>query len=380
MNLTQDHQFFRDQIARFSDDRIRPAAAEIDAQDEFPRVLFQELGKLGYFGIRYPDESGTANPDAVMFSIYAEEVARGSLALAASCMMQSLMGTDFLYRFGTPEIKERLFKPAMRGEKLGVIAFTEPNCGSDLAATETTAKEDGKGFVLNGAKMWITNAPFADFFTVVATTDRGLGLKGLNFFLVEKGTEGFSVGRKLEKMGAHGSWASEIVFEECRIPRDHLLGERINKGVVYLGQILGEIRIMMASLALGLSRAALEEAVRYARERRAFGRAIGKYQLIQEKIARMATELEASRWLLYRACSLKDKGLEYAREAMMAKVHASEAALMCVDEARRIHGAYGYSREYPIERLFRDAGFLLYGGGSHEILTLNIAREIMGKF
>lgn len=379
MNLTQDHSLFREQISRFVTKRVSPAAKEMDDTDEFPKELFRELGRLGYFGIRYPEEYGGMAADATTFSIFAEELARGSLAFATTCMMQSLMGTDFLFRFGNPHIREELFKPALRGEKVGVIAFTEPNCGSDLASTQTTATRDGDAYILRGSKMWITNAPVADFFTVVASTDRSLGLKGINFFLVEKDREGFGVGRKLEKTGARGSLASEIFFDDCRIPADHLLGEEINKGVVYLGQILGEIRIMMASLSLGLGGAALREAVSYARERCAFGRPIGKYQLIQEKISRIATELEASRWLLYRACALKDSRRAYAKEAMMAKVHAVEAALTAVDEARRIHGAYGYSREYPIERLFRDAGFLLYGGGTQEILRINVAREIMRK-
>lgn len=379
MDLTQDHQFFRDQISRFVRDRVAPRAVDMDCRDEFPAELFRELGRLGYFGIRYPEKYGGMNADAVTFSIFAEELARGSLAFAVACMMQSLMGTDFLYRFGSEDIRERLFRPALRGEKIGVIAFTEPNCGSDLAATETTATRDGDTYVLKGSKIWITNAPVADFFTVVATTDRNLGLKGLNFFLVEKDAEGFGIGKKLDKMGARGSWASEIFFDECRIPADHLLGDELGRGVVYLGRILGEIRIMMASLALGLTRSALEESINYAKDRRAFGKPIANHQLIQEKIARMATELEASRWLVYRTCSLKDDRLPYARESMMAKVHAVEAAVEAVDEARRIYGAYGYAREYPVERLFRDAGFLLYGGGTHEILALNIAREILSK-
>lgn len=379
MMPTSDHNFFREQISRFVKNRIAPSAGEIDRSDAFPHELFHEIGDLGYFGIRYPEASGGLGADTHTFSIFAEELGAGSLAFAVACMMQSLMGTDFLFRFGNPDIQERLFRPALRGEKIGVIAFTEPNCGSDLGATRTTATRDGDTYILKGSKMWITNAPIADFFTVVATTDRSLGLKGLNFFLVEKDTEGFGVGKKLEKTGALGSWASEIFFDECRIPADHLLGEEPNRGFIYLREILGEIRIMMASLALGICRAAVEAAISYARNRQAFGNPISKYQLIQEKISRMSTELEASRWLVYRACALKDHCRPFAKESMMAKVHASEAAIMAVDEARRIHGAYGYSREYPVERLFRDAGFLLYGGGTHEILNLNIARTILGR-
>ena len=379
MLLTEEQQFFKQEISRFVAKKVVPLAREIDREDEFPMELFREVGRMGYFGIRYPDEYEVVGADAVCFSIFGEELARGSLAFAVVCMMQALMGTDFIYRFGNKAIKERLFKPALKGEKIGAIAFTEPNCGSDLAATETTARREGDVYILRGTKMWITNAPVADFFTVAASTDRSLGLKGLNFFLVERNMEGVSVGHKLGKMGALGAWASEVVLDDCRIPVDYLMGAEENRGAAYLSEILGEIRIMMASLALGLIRAALEESIRYAKQRHAFGRAIGKYQLIQEKIARMAIALEASRWLVYRACTLKDKGMPYAVEAMMAKVQAVEAAIMAVDEARRIHGAYGYSREYTVERLVRDAGFLLYGGGTHEILSLNIAREILGE-
>lgn len=377
--MTSDHDFFREQISRFVKNRVTPLAEEIDRTDEFPGDLFREIGDLGYFGIRYPEDVGGMAADAHTFSIFAEELARGSLAFAVVCMMQSLMGTDFLFRFGNGEIRRRLFLPALKGEKIGVIAFTEPDCGSDLGATRTMAQKDGDSFILKGSKMWITNAPAADFFTVVATTDRTLGVKGLNFFLVEKTTGGFGVGRKIEKTGALGSWVSEIFLDDCRIPSENLLGEELNKGFLYLGEILGEIRIMMASLALGLGRAALEATINYARERQAFGKPLARFQLIQEKISRISTELEASRWLVYRACSLKNKRLPFAKEAMMAKVHACEAALMAVEEARRIHGAYGYSKEYAVERLFRDAGFLLYGGGTHEILNLNIARAVLKK-
>jgi len=375
--FSEDHEFFRNNIRRFVKEKLLPRSKEIEAKDEIPWDLFQMVGQMGYFGIRYPEKYGGTGADSISFSILAEELAYGSLAFASVCMMQALMGTDFLYRYGTEEIKERLLKPALKGEKIGIIAFTEPDCGSDLAAIKTIAKRDGKYYVLNGTKTWITNAPYADFFTVCATTDRDLGLKGLNFFLVEKEMEGVTVGKRIPKSGALGACTAELILENCRIPEEYLLGEELNKGFMYLLRILAEIRIMIASLALGLSRAALDESIKYAKQRWAFGRPIAKFQLIQEKIARMTIELEASRFLTYAACALKDAGKPYAREAMMAKVHAVEAACMIVDEARRIHGAYGYAKEYPVERFFRDAGFLLYGGGTHEILKLNIARDLM---
>ncbi len=375
--FSEEEEFFRDNVRRFVEREVKPRAEEIDRKDEFPFDLFRKVGELGYFGIRYPEEEGGMGGNTVLFTIMMEVFAWASLGFAASVAMQCLMGTNFLYRFGNKEIKERCFYPALRGEKIGTIAFTEPDAGSDLANIRTVARRDGDYYVLNGTKTWITNATIADFVTVCASTDRSKGLKGLAFFLVERDTPGYSVGKKIEKLGAKGSENTEIIFEDCRIPKENLLGEE-GKGFQYLLEILAEIRIMTGALAIGLARAALEDGIRYSKERVAFGKPICKHQLVAEKIARMKTNLEASKLLVYRAAWLKDNNLPHLTEAAMAKYFATETCCMIVDEVTRIYGAYGFAMEYPAQRYFRDARFLLYGGGTHEILKTVIARDVVG--
>ncbi len=373
--LTEEERFFRDNVRRFVESEVKPRAEEIDKKDEFPFDLFRKVGELGYFGIRYPEEVGGLGGSTMLFTLMMEEFAAGSLGFAASVAMQCLMGTNFLYRFGSEGIKERCFYPALRGEKIGTIAFTEPDAGSDLANIRTTARREGDYYVINGTKTWITNATIADFVTVCLSVDRSKGLKGLAFMLVEKGTPGYYVGKRIEKLGAKGSENCEIFFEDCKVPLENLLGEE-GKGFQYLLEILAEIRIMTGALAIGLARSALEDGIRYSKERVAFGKPICKHQLVAEKLARMKTELDAARLLVYRAAWLKDKGLPHLTEAAMAKYYATEACCMIVDEVTRIYGAYGFAMEYPAQRYFRDARFLLYGGGTHEILKTVIARDL----
>ena len=272
------------------------------------------------------------------------------------------------------EQKERCLIPAIKGEKVGTIAFTEPNCGSDLGSIQTYAKKEGDGYILNGRKMWITNGAVADFVTVVASIDPSKRINGLAFFLVEKGTPGFSVGQKIEKISAKGANTAELIFDNCYLPKENLLGEE-GKGVIYLEKILNEIRIMMAALGLGLAKSAFETGIRYAKEREAFGRPISKFQLIQEKIAEMDTKITNSQLLTYYTAWLKDQGRPHYKEAAMAKFYSTETASFVVDEVTRIHGAYGIAKEYNAQRYFRDARFLLFGGGTSEILKIIIARE-----
>ncbi len=373
--FTEEERFFRDSVRKFVEGEIKPRAEEIDRSDEFPFDLFRKVGELGYFGVRYPEEVGGLGGNTTLFTIMIEEFAAGSLGFTASVAMQCLMGTNFLYRFGSESIKERCFYPALRGEKIGTIAFTEPDAGSDLSNIRTVAKKEGDHYVINGTKTWITNATIADFATVCVSTDRSKGLKGLAFILVEKGTPGYSVGKKIEKLGAKGSENCEIFFEDCKVPAENLLGEE-GKGFWYLLEILAEIRIMTGALAIGLARAALEDGIRYSKERVAFGKPICKHQLVAEKLARMKTSLEAARLLVYKAAWLKDRNLPHLTEAAMAKYFATETCCMIVDEVTRIYGAYGFAMEYPAQRYFRDARFLLYGGGTHEILKTVIARDI----
>lgn len=377
--LTEEQGFFKKIVADTVDRLVVPKAREIDEKDEFPWELWREFAGLGYLGLRYPEEIGGMNADPVTAIIFYEQIARGSVGFAQSVIMNALMGTNFIHRFGTEEIKKRCLYPAMRGEKITTMCFTEDQSGSDLAATRTRAVKDGKEWVINGTKMWITNGAIADVTTVLATTDPSKGVKGLNFFLIEKGTPGFAPGQVLDKLGCRGTGTGELVFDNVRIPEENLLGAEVDKGAEYLTEILDEVRAMTGAMALGIAQAAYDEGLEYARKRLAFGKTIGNYQLIRAKFADMATEMEASRLLVYySAWRIKEK-LSCRKEAAMAKMFATETCLKVVDEVTRIWGANAFAREYNPQRHFRDARFLLYGGGTHEIIKDFLGRMIIGK-
>jgi len=289
--------------------------------------------------------------------------------------MQGLMGTNFLFHFGTDELREKYFHPAMRGEKIACFCLTEPEAGSDLGNVSTSAIRTDYGFVINGMKTWVTNGPVADFYTVLCQTDPAKKFRGLNFFFVPRDTPGVSASKPFDMLGTRSTLISEVAFKDVRIPHEHMLGAE-GKGMSNLMTILAEIRTMTAALAIGLQRAALDDSIRYAKERVQFGSTISKYQLIQAKIANMATDLEASKLLTYRTTQMIIDKIPCVKEASMAKYFATEAACRATDEATRIFGAYGYSMEYTAQRYFRDSRFLLNGGGTHEILQTNIARWV----
>ena len=373
--LSEEQELFRKSVRDFVEKEVIPAAGEMDERSEFPMALFRRCGELGYFGLRYPESVDGMGADFTTFCLMAEEIARGSLALAAAVSMQSLMGTDFVYRFGTDDHKARLLAPALRGEKIGTIAMTEPDFGSDLGGITTRAIRDGNGWVLSGRKMWITSATVADFFTVAAKTDPDAGFKGIDMFLVERGMPGLSVGKRIEKMGVRASETSELILERVRVPHTNLLGEQ-GTGFKNLSAILGEIRTMTGALSLGLAQAALDASIRYSHERVQFGKPIGAFQAIAHKIAEMGTHLEAARGLVYRAAWHVDTGKPDMKLASMAKLFATEMANKAADECTRIFGSYGFAMEYDAQRYFRDARFLLYGGGTSEILRGIIAKEL----
>ncbi len=363
----------RDTFARFSDQRIAPQAAALDAAHAFPRALFGELAAMGLFGMRYPEEVGGSGMQLSEFCVALEEIARGSMSLAGCAAMQSLMGTKFLHMLGTPDIVERLFKPALRGEKIGAICMTEPDAGSDLDSIATRARRTEGGYVLDGQKTWVTSAPVADFFTVFAKAGEE---KKLTIFLVERGFKGLKLGRAIEKMGVWALPTSELAFDGCFVPDSHRLSKEEGDGEGHLRKTLAEIRIITGAMAVGLARAALEAALRYAAERKQFGKPINRYQAIQMKLAEMGTELEAATQLVYRAAWLRDAGRPHHKEAAMAKLFASEAAARIADQAARVFASYGYAMEYPVQRFLRDVRFTLIGGGTSEILKLIIAKEL----
>jgi len=286
-----------------------------------------------------------------------------------------LMGTNFIYRFGSEEQKQQLLVPAIRGDKMGVICMTEPDAGSDLGSIKTIAVRDGGGWVLNGQKTWVTNAARADFFTVAAKTDPEAGFKGIDMFLVERDRPGVSVGKDIPKMGVRAQGTAELILEDCHLPAENLFGEE-GAGFRNLQAILAQIRTMMGALSLGLARAALEAGAQYAKERVQFGRPIAKFQAISHKLADMATELEAARWLVYRSAWLIDQGKPDMKAASMAKLFASEMANRLADQSTRIFASYGFAMEYDVQRYFRDARLLLLGGGTSEILRTIISGQM----
>lgn len=373
--LDEEHELFRKSLEKFVEKEVLPVAQELDQKGKFPTELFKKAGELGFFGVRYPKKYGGSEGDNLMFCILCEELARGSLSFAAGVMMQALQSTHFPYKCGTEEQKQKLIVPAIKGEKIGAFALTEPDAGTDLGSIRTTADKDGDDYVLNGTKAWTTNAQVADFFTIMAVTDKEKKLKGVDFFLVERDTPGLTVGKDIEKLGLRGTETAELVLEDCRIPKENLLGDE-GTGYDSLMEILAEIRVMTGALALGLGRSALEQGVKYANERVQFGRPIGKFQAIRMKLADVATDLEAAKLLVYYSAWLLDKEKECGKESAMAKLFATEMAVKAADKASRVFASYGFSMEYPIQILLRDARFLIIGGGTSEILKLVIGREI----
>ena len=376
IRFTEEQEEFRRAVARFVDAEVVPAAASIDERGEFPRELFTRLGELGYLALRYPEAYGGADADTVTYCLFAEELARGSLSLAAAAAMQSLMGTYFIFKYGSEDLRRRYLVPALRGDKVATFALTEPNAGSDLAGITTRAERRGDGWVLSGTKTWVTNAPVADVLTVAAKTSGERGMKNIALFLLDRASmRGIELGKKIGKMAVRASETGEIVLDGVEVPAEHVLGGDTG-GVEKIGTILSEIRIMTAALSVGIARAAYDAALAYARERHAFGKPIVEHQAITFKLADMLASLHVATVMTYQAAAALDAGRTVTREAAITKLFASEMAVKVTDEAARIFASYGLADEYPVQRYFRDARFLLPGGGTSEILRVVIGRDL----
>jgi alkylation response protein AidB-like acyl-CoA dehydrogenase len=374
--FTPEQEDFRKSVARFVAAEVAPAAQALDERGEFPITLFRRIGELGWLGLRYPEKYGGADADMTTYCLFAEELARGSLSVAAAACMQSLMGTHFIHAYGDDALRERYLVPALRGELIATFAMTEPNAGSDVANLATRAERRGDRWVLRGTKTWVTNAPVADVLTVAAKTSADRGLKNIALFLVDRRTmRGVTLGKPIDKMAVRASVTGEILLEDVEVPDTNLLGGETG-GADKIGGILAEIRIMTAALSVGLARAAYEAALAYARERVAFGKPIGEHQAIGFKLADMLAAIHAAALMTYQAAGRLDAGRPVGREAAMTKLIASETAVKITDEAARIFASYGLAMEYPVQRYFRDARFLLPGGGTSEILRLVIGREL----
>ncbi|MFQ5859337.1 MAG: acyl-CoA dehydrogenase [Anaerolineae bacterium] len=376
--LSEEQRMIRDMVREFAQAEIAPIAHDIDESGEFPHDIYEQMGKLGLMGLPFPEKYGGAGADTVSYALAVEEIAVASGSVALTYAAHVSLGSAPIYMFGTEEQKERYLVPLATGEGLGAFALTEPHTGSDAAALKTTATRDGDEWVLDGQKMWITSGAVARSIVVAATTDPEAGTHGVANLIVPAGTPGFTPGKDEPKMGLKGSVTNQLFFENCRVPAANLLGQE-GEGFKQFMITLDGGRISIAAMALGLGRAALEKALEYAHERRAFGKAIAEFQAIQWKLADMATELEAARLLIYKAARMKDEGKGFTKEAAIAKLFASEAADRACWEAIQIHGGMGYSREIPVERYYRDNRLTLIGEGTSEIMRLIIAREILKK-
>lgn len=376
--LNEEQRMVRDMVHDFAQKEIAPRAAQIDKTEEFPADNIQKMAGLGLLGLPYPEEYGGGGGDYLSYAIAVEEIARacGSTALIYAAHVS--LGCGPIYNFGTPEQKQKWLPRLCSGQGLAAFGLTEPEAGSDAGATRTTAVRDGDYFILNGSKMWITSGAIADVVNCTAKTDPEAGTRGISSFLVEKGTPGFLPGKNEPKMGLKGSVTSALSLENCRVPAENLLG-RQGEGFKQMLITLDSGRVSIGAMALGLAQAAFEEAVRYAKERVQFGQPIARFQAIQWMLADIATEIDAARLMVYRAAAMKDAGVRFTKEAAMAKLYASEVAERAAFKALQIHGGYGYSREYPVERIYRDQRLCSIGEGTSEIQRLVIARQILGQ-
>lgn len=378
MFLTDEQQMLRDMVRDFAENEVKPIAAEIDETCEFPMRTVKMMGELGLMGIVFPEEYGGAGMDTVCYSIAVEELSRVCASHGITLAAHISLGVNPIYSFGNEEQKREWLPRLCSGEIMGAFGLTEPEAGSDAGGTKTTARREGNEWVLNGEKRFITNASVSEVYSVTAMTDKSKGTKGISAFIVARGTPGFSIDRKENKLGIRGSDTAGLVFEECRIPVENLLGVEC-EGFKYFLEILDGGRISIAAMALGIAQGAFEEALRYSQERKQFGKSISAFQETQFKLADMATWIDASRHLVYHASRLKDLEQNYVKEACMAKLFASEAATRISEMAIQIHGGYGYIRDYPVERMWRDAKITEIGEGTSEIQRLVIARQILGN-
>jgi alkylation response protein AidB-like acyl-CoA dehydrogenase len=367
----------REMVRDFAENEIMPIAAEIDRDERFPFETFRKMGKLGILGLPWPEKYGGAGADTVCYAIATEEISRACGSHGISYAAHVSLGSSPISLFGTEEQKMKYLVPLARGEVFGALGLTEPDAGSDAGGTKTTAVLDGNEWVINGAKSLITNGPIAGTVITVAKTDPDApGSYGISLFIVETDRPGFKVGKEEDKFGLRASPTSQLFYEDCRIPKENLLGKE-GEGFKQILEVLDGGRISIGAMALGLGQAALEASIKYAKERYQFNRPIADFQAVQWMIADAVTELEAARLLVYKAAYLEDQGKDFTKEAAMGKLFASEAAELACFNAMQIHAGYGYTKDYPVERFYRDNRLTQIGEGTSEIQRLVIARQIL---
>lgn len=376
--LTEEQRIIRAMVREFAREVVLPSAAERDRNKAFPAQIIKQMGELGLMGMNVPPEYNGAGADTVSYSLALQEIAYACASTAVIMSVHNSVACGPIYLFGSDYLKETYLKPLAAGQKLGCFALTESGAGSDPASQRTKAVRDGENYIINGTKTFITSGKNANFTVVTAYTDRNKKHRGISAFLVEKGMPGFSVGKEEDKMGLCASDTVQLIFENCRVPRKNLLGEEGDGFVIAMASLDGG-RIGIASQSVGLAQACLDAAVAYARERIQFNKPISQFQGIRWMIADMATQIEAARLLTFNTASMRDREENYTAAASMAKVFASEMANRIAYQALQIHGGYGYIKEYPVERYYRDARVLTIYEGTSEIQRRVIAKHIIGK-
>lgn len=375
-NLTKEQEMVRNVMKEFAENEVKPIAAEIDETERFPRETVEKMAKYNMLGIPFPIENGGAGGDELAYAIAVEELSKVCGTTGVILSAHTSLGCWPIYKYGTEEQKQKYLIPLAKGEDLGAFGLTEPNAGTDAAGQQTTAVLDGDFYILNGAKIFITNGGQADTYIIFAMTDKSKGTRGISAFIVEKDFPGFSIGKIEEKMGIRASATAELIFQNCRVPKGNLLGKE-GEGFKIAMATLDGGRIGIAAQALGIAAGALDETVKYLKERQQFGRPIAKFQGIQWMVADMATEIEAARLLVYRAAYNKANNLPYSKEAAMAKLFAANCAMNVTTRCVQLFGGYGYTKDYPMERMMRDAKITEIYEGTSQVQQMVIAAQVL---
>ena len=373
--LKEEHRLLQSTVRDFAVKELKPNVAQRDEDAEFPQDLIKKMADIGLMGIIFPPESGGAGLDYISYVIAIEEIARIDASAAITILAHTLCA-NHIYIFGTEKQKSKYLPHLAKGENIGAWGLTEPGAGSDAASMRTTATPDGSNWIIRGEKAFTTNGSFAETMVVMAVTDRTKGAKGISAFIMEGKSPGLTRGKKLKKLGFKASDTSGLILEDARIPKEHLLGE-LNMGFIQTMGVLDAGRIGLSAMAVGIARACLEDSAAYAKERQQFGQPIGNFQAIQWMLSDMATELDAARLLVYKAAQLEDEGKRCTKEASIAKLFSSEMVMRAAVKAVQIHGGYGYTKDYPVERYFRDAKLCEIGEGTSEVQRMVIAKEIL---
>jgi len=378
LSLSSDQELLRRSVREFAETELRPHVMAWDEAQGFPRELLAKCAELGLMGIQFPEEYGGAGMSSVDYCLCIEELARVDPSVCLSVAAHNGLGASHIFMFGTEEQRQKYLVPLATGEKLAAWGLTEASSGSDAAAMRTTAVRDGDSWVINGSKQFITHGRSGDLIVVTAVTNRAKSNRGISAFIVEKGTAGYRAGKKENKLGMRASETSEVIFENCRVPASQLLGAE-GQGFINALQVLDAGRIGIAALAVGLAQGAYDAARTYAFERRQFGQPIGTFQSIRAKLVDNAVRIEAARLLTYRAAAMKDEGQRTTLEAAMAKLYSSEIAVRAAEDGVQIHGGYGFIKDYPAEKYFRDVKLTTIGEGTSEIQRLVIARQLLAS-